>query len=99
MRQKHKPGEKMMVDYNGDLVSVVDASTGEVHRKALFVMVWAASNFVYAEAQDSQKLSDSTMGHVRGFDYSGCAPSTTILDCLRSAVTTAQSYDSVINRS
>lgn len=98
MRQNHTPGEKVMVDYSGDRLSVVDRETGEVHRKELFVMVWAASNFVYAEAQDSQKLADWTMGHVRGFEYSGCAPSTTVPDCLRSAVTTAHRYDPVINR-
>lgn len=98
MRQNHTPGEKVMVDYSGDRLSVVDRQTGEMHPKELFVMVWAASNFVFAEAQDSQKLSDWTMGHVRGFEYSGCAPSTTVPDCLRSAVTTAHRYDPVINR-
>lgn len=98
MRQTHKPGEKVMVDYSGDGLSVVDTSTGEERRKELFVMVWAASNFVFAEAQDSQKLSNWTMGHVRGFEYSGCAPSTAIPDCLRSAVTKAHRYDPVLNR-
>ena len=62
MRQTHTPGEKVMVDYSGDRLSVFDPSTGEAHRKELFVMVWAASNLVYAEAQDSQKLPDWTMG-------------------------------------
>lgn len=98
MRQAHKPGEKVMVDYSGDGLSVVDRSTGEDRRKELFVMVWPASNFVFAEAQDSQKMSDWTMGHVRGFEYFGCAPSTAIPDCLRSAVTKAHRYDPVLNR-
>lgn len=45
MRQSHTPGEKVMVDYNGDRLSVVDRQTGEVHRKEPFVMAWAASFF------------------------------------------------------
>jgi hypothetical protein len=66
--------------------------------KELFVMAWGASSFIYAEAQDSQKLSDWTMGHVRAFEYFGCAPSLAVPDCLRSAVTKAHRYDPVLNR-
>jgi len=98
MRQEHKPGEKVFVDYSGDRLEVVDPRTGEVTPKELFVMAWGASSFIYAEAQDSQKLSDWTMGHVRAFEYFGCAPSLAVPDCLRSAVTKAHRYDPVLNR-
>ena len=98
MHQDHKPGENAMVDYSGNGLSVVDASSGEVHGQELFVMVWACSGLCYCEAQESQKLPDWTMGHVRGFEYSGCVPKTMTPDCLRSAVTKAHRYDPVLNR-
>lgn len=97
-RQEHRPGEKVFVDYSGDRLEVVDPRTGESFAKELFAMAWGASSFIYAEAQDSQKLSDWTMGHVRAFEYFGCAPSLAVPDCLRSAVTKAHRYDPVLNR-
>jgi transposase len=98
MRQEHKPGEKVFVDYSGDRLEVVDPHTGECIPKELFVMAWGASHLIYAEAQDSQKLPDWTMGHVRGFEYFGCAPSVVVPDCLRSAVTRAHTFDPELNR-
>ncbi|MCB9495462.1 MAG: IS21 family transposase [Fibrobacteria bacterium] len=98
MRQEHKPGEKVFVDYSGDRLEVVDPVSGEVFPKELFVMAWGASHLIYAEAQDSQRMGDWTMGHVRGFEYFGCAPSVVVPDCLRSAVTKAHTYDPELNR-
>jgi transposase len=98
MRQDHTPGEKVMVDYSGDRLELIDPETGEATPQELFVMVWAASGYVYAEAQCSQKLTDWTMGHVRAFEYFGCVPSIVVPDCLRSAVTKAHRYDPLINR-
>jgi transposase len=37
MRQVHIAGEKLFVDYAGDTVAVVDASTGEITRAQIFV--------------------------------------------------------------
>lgn len=98
MRQEHKPGEKIFVDYSGDRLEVVDPVTGEVLPKELFVMAWGASHMIYAEAQDSQRLGDWTMGHVRAFEYFGCVPVVVVPDCLRSAVTKVHTYDPELNR-
>ena len=98
MRQEHTPGEKVFVDYSGDRPEIVNKDTGEVTAKELFVMCWGASTFMYAEAQDSQNLSDWTMGHARSFEYFGCTPLYVVPDCLRSAVTKAHRYDPQINR-
>jgi transposase len=98
MRQDHKPGERVMVDYSGDGLSVTDPVTGEVHKKELFVMAWAMSGLFFAMAQDSQKSVDWSMGHVAAFEYFGCAPSVVTPDCLKSAVTKAHRYDPVLNR-
>ena len=98
MRQDHKPGERVMVDYSGDRLSIVDLLTGEVIFQELFVMVWAASGLVFAQAHASQKVVDWSMGHVHAFEYFGCAPWVVTPDCLKSAVTKAHRYDPILNR-
>jgi transposase len=49
MRQDHRGGEKLFVDYAEGL-SLVDPKTGEPVPTQLFVAVWGASNYTYAEA-------------------------------------------------
>lgn len=50
MRQQHRAGEKLFVDYAGDTVPVQDRDTGEVRQAMLFVAVLGASSYTYAEA-------------------------------------------------
>ena len=56
MRQEHRGGEKVFVDYC-DGLSIVDPVTGELIPTQLFVAVWGASNYTYAEATLSQTLA------------------------------------------
>ena len=58
MRQDHRAGEKLFVDYAGQTVPVIDRTTGEIHEAQIFVAVMGASNYTYAEATWSQKLPD-----------------------------------------
>jgi transposase len=44
MRQVHRGGEKMFVDYSGKKARVVDPTTGEVREVELFVAVLGASS-------------------------------------------------------
>ena len=69
MRQDHKAGEKLFVDYAGDTVPVVSEETGEVTEAQIFVAVLGASNYTFAEATWTQGLSDWTGSHVRAFTY------------------------------
>jgi len=57
LRQTHIAGEKLFVDYAGPTAAVVDASTGEIKPAQIFVAVWGASNFTYAEATTRRKAS------------------------------------------
>jgi transposase len=50
MRQVHKAGEKLFVDWAGQTVPIVDKDTGETRPAYLFVAVLGASNYTYAEA-------------------------------------------------
>ena len=93
MRQAHKGGEKAYVDYSGKKPRLVSPTTGRVKEVELFVMVWGASNFVYAEAQESQTLPNWLGGHARAFQAYGCVPHHLVPDCLKAAVTRAHLYD------
>ncbi|MBL4689399.1 MAG: hypothetical protein JKY37_32720 [Nannocystaceae bacterium] len=50
MRQIHKAGEKMFIDFSGQRPKVVDGQTGELIEVELFVAVLGASSYTYAEA-------------------------------------------------
>ena len=71
MRQEHRAGDKVFVDYS-DSLSIVDSATGELMPTQLFVAVWGASNYTYAEATLSQALPNWIGSHVRSFRYFGC---------------------------
>jgi transposase len=57
MRQSHKAGEKLFVDYAGQTVPIIDPETGEIQQAQVFVAVLGASNYTYAEAQWQPTLS------------------------------------------
>ena len=97
MRQEHRAGEKMFVDYCDGLY-VTDRETGEKIPTELFVSVWGASNYTYAEASFSQGKESWLMAHVRAFEYSGCVPRTVVPDNLKAGVTKACRYEPEINR-
>jgi transposase len=44
MRQHHRAGEKLFIDYAGQTLPVVNRCTGEVHEVAIFIAVLGASN-------------------------------------------------------
>ncbi len=46
MRQDHRAGEKLFVDYAGQTASVIDRETGEVRSAQIFVAVMGASKVV-----------------------------------------------------
>jgi transposase len=71
MRQVHRAGEKLFVDYAGKKPCIVDPSTGEVTEVELFVAVLGASNYTYAEATYTQGSEDWIGSHVRAFEFFG----------------------------
>lgn len=99
MRQTHKAGEKLFVDYAGQTVPIVSQKTGEIRTAQIFVAVLGASNYTFCEATWSQKLPDWINSHVRAFEFIGGVPIIVVPDNLKSAVTKACRYDPVINPS
>lgn len=98
MRQTHTPGEKMFVDYCGKTIPIINAATGEISEAQIFVAVLGASNYTFAEATLSQKLSDWINSHIRAFDFFGGVPQLVVPDNLKSAVQKACRYEPLINQ-
>ena len=97
MRQTHRAGEKLFVDYAGMRARVIDPETGEVREAEVFVAVLGASNYTYAEATWTQGLQDWVGAHVRCFTYLGGVPEVVVPDNLRAGVAKAHRYEPDIN--
>ena len=97
MRQTHKAGEKLFVDYC-DGLSITDPKTGELIDTQLFVAVWGASNYTCAEASLTQELPCWIRSHVHAFEYFGCCPHVLVPDNLKSGVTKPCFYEPELNR-
>jgi transposase len=98
MRQSHRAGETLFVDYAGQTVPVVDPQTGEVRDAAIFIAVLGASNYTFAEATWSQSLPDWIASHVRAFDALGGVPQVLVPDNLKAAVNRSHRYEPELNR-
>jgi transposase len=96
MRQEHRAGEKAFIDYS-DGMAIVDPLTGELIPTQLFVAVWGASNYTYAEATLSQTLPNWIGSHVRAFRYFGCVPRMLVPDNLKSGVSDSCFYEPDLN--
>lgn len=97
MRQTHRAGEKLFVNYCGPTVEIVNAATGEVRQAQVFVACMGASNYTFAEATWTQALPDWIASHVRAFSFFGAVPQLVIPDNLKSGVTRSCPYDPALN--
>jgi len=98
MRQPHRAGEKMFVDYSGKKPNIIDSKTGEVHDVELFVAALGASNKTYAEATKTQQSADWIASNIHALEYFGGVPGALVPDQLKSAVTKACRYEPEIQR-
>jgi hypothetical protein len=71
LRQEHRAGEKMFVDYAGATIPIHDPQSGEVHAAAVFVAVLGASSYTFAEATTGQDLRNWIGSHQRAFEFFG----------------------------
>lgn len=97
MRQSHKAGEKMFVDYAGLTMPIIDPSTGEVSEAQIFVAALGASNLTFAEATASQDLFSWIGSHVRAFSFFGGVPQVLVPDNLKSGITKSCRYEPDLN--
>lgn len=98
MKQEHKAGDKLFVDFAGHTMRIIDRNTGEVHNAQIFVAVLGASNYCFVKAYKSQDSSSWIKAHIDCLTYLDGVPVFVVPDNLKSAVTKACRFEPLINR-
>jgi transposase len=96
MRQDHKAGEKLFVDWAGDTLPYVDGESGELRDASLFLAVLGCSNYTYAEAFADQATESFLSAHVHAFAFFGGVPELVVPDNLKTGVARADRYEAEI---
>jgi transposase len=97
LRQEHRAGEKLFIDYAGQTVSIVDPKTGEITEAQIFVATLGASNYTFAEASLAQDLPSWIKSHIHAFEFFGAIPEILVPDNLKAGITNPCRYEPDIN--
>jgi transposase len=97
MRQQHKAGDKLFIDFAGERLSVTDKETNKIKLVEVFVAVLGASQFTYVEAVLTQRKEDFISACENALHFFGGVPAAIVPDNLRSAVTKSDKYEPTIN--
>jgi len=97
LRQEHKAGEKMFVDWAGATIPIYSRTGGEPEQAHLFVAVLGASSYTYAEATRDEQLMNWIGAHMRAFEFFHGVPQLIVPDNTRTGVTRACRYDPDLN--
>jgi transposase len=98
MRQTHIAGERLFVDYAGQTVPLIDASSGEVRRAQIFVAVLGASNYTYACATATQSALDWVSSIIAALEFIGGVPRLIVPDQTRALIARPDRYEPAVNR-
>ncbi len=97
MAVERKPGEKMYIDWAGDLVTVVLTDLGTTVKIHLFVTTLGISSYIYAEAFLDEKLDKFISGVVNAVSSYDGISETWVPDNLRAAVTKHDKDNLILN--
>ena len=97
LRQEHRAGEKMFVDYAGATIPIHDPQSGEVHHAAVFVAVLGASSYTFVVATTGQVLRSWIGSHMRAFEFFVGVVEVVVPDNLKAAVTHPSYYEPDLN--
>ena len=93
LRQEHKAGEEMFVDWAGLTIPVYDRHTGIAWQAPLFVATLGASSYTWAEATSDQQIEAWLTAHVQAFEHFGDIPALVVPDNAKTGVTRSHPYD------
>jgi transposase len=97
LRQEHKAGDKMFVDWAGATIPIHDRLTGEATPASVFVAVLGASSYTWAEATADQQLTTWLTAHMNALEFFHGVPKLVVPDNLKTGVTRACRYDPDLN--
>jgi len=98
MRQTHRAGEKMFIDFSGDGIDIVNPDNGVCTLAKLFVAVLGASNLTYVEPVLAEDLPTWTGCHVRALEFFGGTAEIWVPDNLKSGVKSPDRYEPELNQ-
>ncbi len=98
LRQEHRAGEKMFVDWAGDIIPLYDRNGGEVQPASLFVAALGASSYTFARATTSQDLPNWIECHIQALEFFQGTTKLIVPDNPRTGVTRACRYEPDLNR-
>jgi len=98
MRQTHVAGDKLFVDFAGDTVPIVDATTGEIRDAQVFVAALGASSFTYACATATQTAPDWVGSIINALEFIGGVPRLVVPDQPRALIAQPDRYEPGVGR-
>lgn len=99
MHIRHKPGDKLMVDWVGTPLPLYDKVTGKSCKVYLFVGTLPFSMYCFTKACLTMKEEDWINVHISMYEYFGASTRLLIPDNLKTGVLSHKKYeDPVINR-
>ena len=97
LRQTHRAGEKLFVDYAGQAIPITDPVYGQIKEAYLFIAALGASSYTFAWASFSQDLPSWVEAHIQAFNFFGGVPEILVPDNLKSGVNKPCYYEPDIN--
>jgi transposase len=96
LRQDHRPGEKLFLDWAGATIPVWQAD-GSARPAAVFVSALGASSYTYAEAVADQQMANWLKVQMNALEFYGGCPQLLIPDNTKTGVTRACIYEPDLN--
>jgi transposase len=97
LRQEHRGGEKLFVDFAGQTMPIYDPRSGHITEAQIFIACLGASNYTFAYATLSQNLTDWITAHVKAFEFFGGVTEIVVPDNLKAGVKSPCRYEPEIN--
>jgi transposase len=96
LRQDHRPGEKLFLDWAGATVPIYTRD-GAVRQAPLFVAALGVSSYTYAEAVTDQQMANWRKVQMNALEFYGGCPQLLVPDNTKTGVTRACIYEPDLN--
>lgn len=96
MHIRHKPGDRIMVDWTGTKLPLGNPASSKRCSAYLFVAVLPFSMYCYAEAMSDMKLPSWIKAHIHAFHFFGGVSRLLVCDNLKTGVTRNSKYGAPI---
>jgi transposase len=96
LRQEHRAGEKLFVDWAGATIAIHHRD-GSVTQAPLFVSALGVSSYTYAEATPNQQMAYWLKVQMNALEFYGGCPALLVPDNTRTGVTRACRYEPDLN--